>query len=132
MQKILDFLSANPIFFLATVDGDSPAVRPFGFAMEDGGRLYFCTGVGKNVYNQLRNNSRFEICACDASGKWLRLAANAEFDTTPELMEKAFNHLPSLRQIYGGDNSSKFAMFYAKNGVAVISDMRGGSETIKI
>ncbi|MDR1611451.1 MAG: pyridoxamine 5'-phosphate oxidase family protein [Planctomycetota bacterium] len=132
MRRILDFLSANPVFYFATVAGDAPAVRPFGFAMENAGKLYFCTGGAKNVCKQLRDNPRFEICACGADGKWLRLAASAEFDTTPELKEKAFALMPMLRDIYGGDNAPEFVLFFARNGVAVFNDPQGAGETIKL
>lgn len=49
MQKVVDFLTANPVFQFATVEGDQPRVRPFGFHMVDNGRLYFITGTAKKV-----------------------------------------------------------------------------------
>ena len=31
MQEVIDFLRENKIFYLATIDGNKPKVRPFGF-----------------------------------------------------------------------------------------------------
>jgi uncharacterized pyridoxamine 5'-phosphate oxidase family protein len=54
MNEVLQFLEDNPVFYIATVDGDTPKVRPFGFVMEYDGKLCFCTSNQKNVYRQLK------------------------------------------------------------------------------
>ena len=41
MDEILKSLTDNQTFYLATVEGDKPKVRPFGFVMEFEGKLYF-------------------------------------------------------------------------------------------
>lgn len=133
MQKVVDFLNANPIFQLATVEGDQPRVRPFGFHMVAGGKLYFFTGEGKNVYNQLRANPKFELSVSNDKGAWLRLSGKAVFDTTPQLVEQAFDAMPMLRDMYGNPASgAKGAMFYVAEGKAVLADMSGKSETITL
>lgn len=131
MQKVLDFLAANPVFQLATVEGDQPRNRPFGFHMVEGGKMYFITGEEKKVAKQLKANPRFEISTSDASGNYMRLTARAVFDTRPELVEKAFAMMPMLKEIYGHAGGPKAAMFYADQAEALIADMTGKSETIK-
>lgn len=131
MQKVLDFLAANPVFHLATVEGDQPRNRPFGFHMVENGKLYFITGEEKKVARQLKANPRFELSASDAQGRYMRLTAQAVFDTTPELVEKAFQAMPMLRDIYGSVGGPKAAMFYAGQAEALIADMTGKSETIR-
>lgn len=132
MQKVLDFLAANPVFQFATVEGDQPRARPFGFHMVEGGRLYFITGEAKKVCRQLKANPRFEISVSNDKGEWLRLAGQAVFDTRPELLEKAFGMAPMLRDIYGAPDGPKAAMFYADKAVAVLADMQGRNETVTL
>ncbi len=132
MQKVLDFLAANPVFQLATVEGDQPRNRPFGFCMAENGKLYFITGEAKKVCAQLKANPRFEISVANDRGEWMRLTGRAVFDTRPELVEKAFGIMPMLRDIYGAPGGPKAAMFYADQAVAVFANMSGGSETVTL
>ncbi len=132
MKRVTDFLTANPVFHLATMEGDHPRVRPFGFFMEVGGKLYFITGEQKKVAAQLRANPKFELCACSDKGEWLSLSGVAVFDTKPELVEKAFTLAPMLRDIYGKQDGPKAALFYADNAQAVLADMTGKTDTIKL
>lgn len=132
MKKITDFLTANPVFHFATVEGDQPRLRPFGFFLEANERIYFFTGEHKKVFRQLLANPKFEICACNDKGEWLRLAGKAVFDTRPELVEKAFGMAPMLRDIYGAANSPKAAMFYAGDAEATFTDITGKSETVRL
>lgn len=132
MKKVLDFLAANPVFQLATVDGDQPRCRPFGFHMVEDGRIYFITGEAKDVARQLRANPRFEISVSNDKGQWLRLRGQAVFDTRKELLDKAFAAMPMLKDIYGNAGGPQAAMFYVKDGVAILADMQGGAETINI
>ncbi|MDR1519374.1 MAG: pyridoxamine 5'-phosphate oxidase family protein [Planctomycetota bacterium] len=131
MKKVLDFLAANPVFQLATNAGGQPRCRPFGFHMVQDGRLYFITGEHKDVCRQLRANPLFELSVSDADGRYLRLRGSAVFDARPELLEKAFAAMPLLRDIYG-PGGAKAAMFYADKAEAVLADMRGNSETVKL
>ncbi|MDR3211584.1 MAG: pyridoxamine 5'-phosphate oxidase family protein [Planctomycetota bacterium] len=124
-KPVFDFLAANQVFYLATLEGNQPRVRPFGFNLVENNRLYFITGGSKNVARQLHANPRFELSTANAKGEWLRLAATAVFDTTPELLEKAFQHMPPLRERYGKPDSPKVEMFYASQVVATLEDMNG-------
>ena len=73
MQEILRFLKDNAPFYLATVDGDKPKVRPFGFVMEHENKLWFCTNNQKNVYKQMQANPYIEISATAPDKTWIRL-----------------------------------------------------------
>lgn len=132
MQKVLDFLAAVPVFQFATVDGDKPRNRPFGFHMVEDGKIYFTTGETKDVAKQLKANPNFELSTCNDKGEWLRLRGRAVFDTRPELVEKAFRLMPMLKDIYGRADGPKIALFYAEEAEAILADMTGKSETIKL
>ena len=75
MKTLLDvckFLKAAGTYYLATVDGDKPRVRPFGTAHIYNGKLYIQTGKKKAVSHQIAANPNVEICAM-ADGDWLRI-----------------------------------------------------------
>ena len=51
MNKVVDFLQANPVQYLGTVGRDGKAkCRPFMFCFEKDGKLWFCTNNQKDVY----------------------------------------------------------------------------------
>ena len=79
MSKIKDFLNETKVFFLATVDGDQPKLRPLGAFIEEDGKLIFGVGDFKNVYRQLKKNPLVEIAACKPDGHWLRYTGKAVF-----------------------------------------------------
>ena len=59
-EKILQYLSAVPAWYLATSVGDQPHVRPFSFAAEQDGKIWFCTATTKDVWDELVANPKFE------------------------------------------------------------------------
>ena len=79
IEKIYQFLSEAGTYYLATVEGDQPRVRPFGTALLCGGKLYIQTGKVKPVSKQIAANPKVELCAFK-DGKWLRLAGVLEDD----------------------------------------------------
>lgn len=132
MQKVLDFLAANPVFQLATVDDGKARCRPFGFHLVDNKRIYFITGDAKKVCRQLKANPYFELSVSNDKGEYMRLSGKAVFDTRQELLDRAFEMMPMLKDIYGPGGPAKPAMFYADEGEALIADMQGRAETIKL
>ena len=74
MQKVCEFLKSAETYYLATVEGDQPRVRPFGTAHIFEGKLYIQTGKSKPVSRQIAANPKCEICAFK-DGVWLRVAA---------------------------------------------------------
>ena len=64
-EEIMEFLKENPTFYLATVDGYLPRVRPIGFAMWYKDHLCIALGKHKAAYKQLLDNTNLEICAAN-------------------------------------------------------------------
>ncbi len=131
MNEVLAFLTDNPIFYLATVDGDIPKVRPFGFVMDFEGKLYFGTNNQKPVYKQLKANPHFEVSTTSKTGEWLRLKGEAVFNTNKNTKQAALDTMPSLSKMYSVDDSI-FEVFYIANAEATFSDMKGTSRIIKL
>lgn len=131
MNEVLKFLRDNPVFYLATVDGNLPKVRPFGFVMEYEGKLYFCTNNQKNVYKQLKANPHMEISTASKTGEWIRLCGKAVFNTTKQTKQAALETMPALSKMYSVDDSV-FELFYIEDGEVVFCDMKGASRTVKL
>jgi uncharacterized pyridoxamine 5'-phosphate oxidase family protein len=131
MNEVLDFLNEAKVFFLATVEGDQPRVRPFGFAMEYDGKLCYCTSNQKPVYAQLKANPKAEISASTSDGRWLRISGSVVFCSTREAKTKALEIMPSLRAMYSEEDSI-FEIFYLGDADASIHSFRGESKTIKL
>lgn len=126
MQPILDFLQANPVQFLATVGLDGkPKVQPFQFMLEDGGRLWFCTGNKKDVYAELQQQPWLELSASSPENMWLRLAARAVFADDEAIKNRIVAQNELVRSIYKTGDNPDFAVFYLAEGSATLSDFSG-------
>jgi uncharacterized pyridoxamine 5'-phosphate oxidase family protein len=129
MNEILKFITDAGIFYIATVEGDKPRVRPFAFAMDYQGKIYFCTSNQKNVYHQLKSNPQFEACTMSKGRQWMRLNGKAVFDSNTDAKAKAFEVMPGLAKIY---KSEEFEVFYVDDGEATFYSMKDEPRTIKL
>lgn len=127
MQKVCDFLKAAGTYYLATVDGDQPRVRPFGTAHIFEGKLYIQTGKVKPVSKQIAANPKCEICAFK-DGKWLRLSGKLVNDDRIEAKKSMLDAYPNLRNMYD-ENDDNTQVLYLKNAVATFSSFGGEPET---
>ena len=128
MKRVYDFLKKAGVYYLATVEGDQPRVRPFGTVNEFEGKLYIQTGKIKPVSHQLAANSKAEICAfCD--GAWIRIACELVEDDRFEARKSMLDAYPNLRRMHD-ENDGNTQVLYMKNAVATISSF--GSAPISI
>ena len=118
MNTVLQFLQQAGTFYLATVQGDQPRVRPFGAVCEFEGKLYLVTNNEKPVYQQIMVNPRIEISAM-AQDKWIRLSAQAVRDDRREARKAMLDANPGLRRMYSEDDG-KVEVLYLKNATATI------------
>ena len=63
MKRVYDFLKKADVYYLATVEGNQPRVRPFGTINVFEGKLYIQTGKIKPTSRQIAANPKVEICA---------------------------------------------------------------------
>ena len=87
MKEVYEFLKKCGTYYIATIDGDQPRVRPFGTVLILENKLYIQTGKVKNVSKQIKKNPKIEICAVDG-GKWIRVEAVAVEDDRTEPRQK--------------------------------------------
>ena len=128
MDKVTQFLKEAGVYYLATVDGDQPRVRPFGTVNYFDGKLYIQTGKVKNVSKQLHANPKAEICAFK-DGTWLRVSGELIEDDRREARESMLDAYPDLRHMYSEDDGNT-EVFYFKNATAVFSSFTAAPEVI--
>ena len=129
MTEVYEFLKKCRTYYLATMDGDQPRVRPFGTVNIFEGKLYIQTGKIKPVSAQMKQNPRVEICGM-SEGKWIRLAAEAVLDERLEAQESMLEAHPSLRSMYQpGDGNTE--VFYLKNATAKICTFTAAPKIIQ-
>ena len=128
MNEIYEFLKAAGTYYLATVEGDQPRVRPFGTVDLFEGRLYIQTGKVKPVSRQIHANPKVEICAF-MEGKWIRVAGELAADERVEAKKHMLDAYPMLRGMYD-ENDGNTAVFYFKNAVATFASFGAPPETV--
>lgn len=118
MKEVYEFLKKCGVYYLATVEGDQPRVRPFGTIDLFEDKLYIQTGKVKNVAMQMKENCKVEISGM-AEDKWIRITAEAVLDDNIEAQKHMLDAYPSLQAQYQpGDGNTE--VYYLKNAVAQI------------
>ncbi|MGI6550030.1 MAG: pyridoxamine 5'-phosphate oxidase family protein [Syntrophomonadales bacterium] len=116
MNEVYSFLKKCQTYYIATIDGDQPRVRPFGTIDIFEGKLYIQTGKVKNVSKQMQANPKVEICAVDG-GEWLRIAATVVRDDRVEAKQHMLDAYPTLQEIYKADDDNT-EVLYLKDATA--------------
>ena len=129
MEQVEKFLKEADVYYLATMEGDQPRVRPFDTAHIFEGKLYIQTGKVKGVYKQLKENPKAEICAC-IKDQWLRVSGELIEDDRREARQSMLDDYPSLQSMYSADDGNT-AVFYFQNATAVFSSFQAEPEVIK-
>lgn len=119
MEEIYEYLKTCGTFYVATVEGDQPRVRPFGAACVFEGKLYICTNNQKKVYAQMLKNPKVEISAAQGGG-WLRLEAEVVPDHRREARDAMLQNNKSLTRLYAADDGL-FEVLYLKNATASLN-----------
>lgn len=128
IEKVYKFIDEAQTYYLATVEGDQPRVRPFGTALLCNGKLYIQTGKVKPVSKQLAANPKAEICAFK-DGKWLRVAGELVNDDDHDIKVAMLEKMPSLKGMYSADDDN-MQMLYFRNATATFSSFTEAPETV--
>ena len=128
MERVVKFLKDAGVYYLATVEGDQPRVRPFGTAHVFEGKLYIQTGKVKDVSRQLLANPKAEICAF-LNGEWIRIAGELIEDDRIEARQPLLDAYPGLQKMYAADDGNT-QVFYFRNATATISSFTHEPEVI--
>ena len=128
MQEVYEFLKNCGTYYLATVDGDQPRVRPFGTIDIFEGKLYIQTGKVKDVSKQLLKNPKAEICAF-ANGTWVRVAGELIPDDRIEAKQHMLDAYPSLQLMYKADDVNTDVLYF-RNATATFASFGGAPKTV--
>jgi uncharacterized pyridoxamine 5'-phosphate oxidase family protein len=129
MEKVAQFLKDAEVYYLATVEGDQPRVRPFGTVNIYEGKLYIQTGKVKDVSKQLHANPKAEICAFK-NGAWVRVAGELVEDDSLAARQAMLDAYPSLQGMYKADDGNT-EVFYFKDATATFSSFTAAPEVVK-
>ena len=105
MEEVFELLKKIGTYYLATVDGDKPRVRPFGTVDLYNGKLYIQTGKKKDVSKQIEKNPNVELCAFQ-DGIWVRVAGKLVNDDSREAKKHMLDNYPNLRGMYNEDDDN--------------------------
>jgi uncharacterized pyridoxamine 5'-phosphate oxidase family protein len=131
MKEVCDFLKKCKVYYLATVEGNQPRVRPFGTAAVFENKLYIQTGKRKNVSKQMKANPKIEICAFDMeTGQWLRIEATVVEDDRLKAKEYMLEQYPELKTMYSA-NDDNTQVLYLKDVTAIFSSYTGDPKVVK-
>lgn len=130
MNKVVEELKKVKVFYIATIDGDKPRVRPFSSVAEFEGYIYLCTGRHKEIYKQLSNNPHIELSGMYDGGTWLRVSADVIEDNRVEAEQAVLDDPTGPSQLYkAGDG--RFAVFKLTNVKAYKYNFYSAPEEIK-
>lgn len=112
-ETVLQYLTAVPAWYLATSVDDQPHVRPFSFAAEQDGKIWFCTATTKDVWEELLANPRFEATSWWPGHGWLILRGVAGMNdlVNNDIRQAGYDHLTMLGETYDGPTDPTLVFF---------------------
>lgn len=127
MTKVVEFLNANPVQYVATVGRDGKAkCRPFQFMTEQNGKLWFCTNNTKDVYKDMQENPEIEVTVSSPEYAWIRLQGKAIFENNMAIKEICIQN-PIVKSQYQTADNPIFEVFYMENAHGAICDFSGNA-----
>ncbi|MBR1621001.1 MAG: pyridoxamine 5'-phosphate oxidase family protein [Prevotella sp.] len=120
VQKVFEFLENAKTFYLATVEGDQPRVRPYGAQLLYEGKIYIMAFGKTNATRQIAANNKAEICAF--KGQTLRIECRLVEDNRPEVGKALVDKMPVLKPALG-ENGENGVMYYVSDATATFYKM---------
>ncbi|MBQ3865237.1 MAG: pyridoxamine 5'-phosphate oxidase family protein [Clostridia bacterium] len=130
MKEVTEFIKKGGAFYLGTVDGDQPEIRPIGVLQEYDGKLYTAVGQHKKVYAQIMKNPKIVICSMH-DNNWIRLRAVA-VPAGQEIVDRVFADNPFLSTIYNEKTGLKLGVLELTDGEVEFCSMMGPDRTEKL
>jgi len=128
MNQVYEFIKQAGTYFLATVEGGQPRVRPFGTVNIFDGKLYIQTAKAKKVSKQIQANPKVELC-CMKGGEWLRVSGELVRDDRKEAKADMLEHYPDLKKMYSADDDNTEVLYF-KNATATFYSFTDAPKTI--
>ena len=125
MKEVVEFLNANSNGSLATVDGNKPCLRPWGFMLEQDGKFWFCTANNKDVFKQLQANPAIAFCVTSKEMVTVRLMGEIKFSSDVAMKQTIIDHCTLVKSIYQTADNPIFEIFCLEHGKAIMFDFSG-------
>ena len=112
MNEVFAFLKECGAFFIITDNNGAPAGRPFNSMIADGNDLVIGVSNAKDIYRQLKANSRIQIVSLSSGNKWIRANGFAleEFDSF-DLKERLYNEDNYVKTHFNSPNDERLCIF---------------------
>ena len=131
MNEVLEYLKSCGTFYVATCEGDQPRVRPFGAVCEFEGKLYIVTNNRKNVYRQMKQDGKIEICGMH-NGTWMRVEGTVTEDTRREARVAMMDaNGAALSSMYSVDDGL-MTVFRIESGTATVYSFTAEPKTYEL
>ena len=128
-EEVLEFVTKNPVFSLATSDGNQPHVRMIMIYRADENGIIFTTGRDKDVNKQLSNNPAVELCFYNADkGCQVRIEGTVEMLDDLELKMQVVEQFSFLKPWVESKGYEILIPFCLKNGKAMVWTMETNFE----
>jgi len=119
-KEVIEFAAKNPVFALATTNGDRPRVRMMMLYRADDNGLVFTTGRDKDVNKQLQANPAVEMCFYDAAqGRQVRIEGAVETLNDLKLKKQIVKDFPFLKPWVESQGYDVMVTYRLKGGKAV-------------
>jgi pyridoxamine 5'-phosphate oxidase len=97
-EEVFALIKANPIAWMATVEGDQPRVRAMGISKADEDGIIIQTWTIKDIHKQVVANPKMELCFNDLKGgTQVRVSGTAEIITDAAVKEKVVEERPFMK-----------------------------------
>jgi uncharacterized pyridoxamine 5'-phosphate oxidase family protein len=130
IDRVVQFLRGAGTYYLATVEGDQPRVRPFGTVLPYDGKLYIQTGKSKSVSKQLAANPKAELCAFK-DGVWLRVCGTLVNDDSRAVKFAMLEQYPELKAMYSPDDGNTQVLYF-RDAVATFASFTAAPEVLQL
>ena len=118
-ERIAEYLKQCGVFYLATLDGIWPRLRPMNNVCVCGGVIHFLFNKDDEIYGQLLLNDRAEICATHPDQSTICISCKLREDKGEEPLD-------------GIRKDGRYTVFRLASGNAVITDFTGKTEEIEL
>lgn len=126
-NEVFDILNTNPVFHLATIEGNKPRVRGLLLYKADENGIIFHTGKMKDLHKQLTKNPQVEMCFNNGNFENLiqiRVSGSVELIEDLELKKEIVQKREFLKPWIDQMGYEFLAVYKLKKGVATIWTMK--------
>jgi len=131
-KEVLEFVTKNPVFGLATVDKGKPRVRNMMLYKAGENGIIFTTGRDKDVNKQLQANPAVEMCFYSSDeNRQVRIEGAVEMNDDLELKKQIVEDFPFLKPWVEAAGYEVLIPYVLRGGKAITWTMETNQEPKK-